>query len=98
MGSAVSTPPADDAALTAEEVKALIGEEKFDQAKFDQLAGEGNTTITFAQLKVFFWNVSTPLSYSIINSSRITIFFSEPGDASQCRLRCLRADIHAKQC
>jgi phosphatidylethanolamine-binding protein (PEBP) family uncharacterized protein len=54
MGSAVSTPPADDAALNADEVKALIGEEKFDQAQFDQLAGEGNTTVTFAQLKALF--------------------------------------------
>jgi cAMP-dependent protein kinase regulator len=54
MGGAISTPPADDAPLTADEVKALIGEDKFDQAQFDGLAGEGNTTITFAQLKSLF--------------------------------------------
>jgi len=84
MGSAVSTPPADDAVLTVEEVKALIGEEKFDQAKFNQLAGEGNTTITFAQLKVIVL-ISAPLSHIIIGVSRIMSCFSEPGDAIQCQ-------------
>ena len=54
MGGAISTPPADDAALTADEVKALIGEDNFDQAKFDEMAGEGNSTVTFGQLKAKF--------------------------------------------
>ena len=54
MGGAISTPPADDAALSADEVKALIGEDKFDQVQFDGLSGEGNSTITFAQLKSLF--------------------------------------------
>lgn len=54
MGGAISTPPADDAALTADDVIALIGEEKFDRAQYDGLLGEGNSTITYAQLKALF--------------------------------------------
>lgn len=53
MGGAISSPPADDTALTADEVIGLIGEDKFDRAKFDELAGEGST-VTFGQLKTLF--------------------------------------------
>lgn len=54
MGGAISTPPSDDTQLTADEVKNLIGQEKFVQSEFDKLAGEGNTTVTFGQLKTLF--------------------------------------------
>jgi len=46
--------PVDDNAITADETKALVGEDKFDQTQFDGVAGEGNTTITFAQLETLF--------------------------------------------
>lgn len=53
MGGAISSPPADDAKLTVDEVKALIGADKFNQAQFDGLSN-GGTTITFGQLKALF--------------------------------------------
>lgn len=53
MGGAISSPPADDTALTADEVIALIGEDKFDQDEFNTLAG-GGSTVTYGDLKALF--------------------------------------------